>query len=313
MRGRILSLQAAVLLAIITAPAPAQDLNVSKRSGFASFDLSLAPTLTGSLDGHADLDLRWIDWLETRAEFGALNSQQSTSDAAGDSTRLTTTLSASVEVARVNQELLWRLLPIELDWLRLHAGAMARLVSIDEKRYGMSAGGASFYDVHSSTSYIKPLAVVGGGLDFGSFAAEADYEVSPWAVRERLSGTAIDSSGSTPTTTPFTGSDIGLESRIAGKARLDFGAVGVYGRGEYFRHIGYNRYVSGGVAKPYAYTTVDLLIGGGVKLGFLKISGASPYFGMTWVKRDFEPHEAASGGQASSSSTHWRVDFGLGL
>ncbi len=304
---------ASLLLAVCLVAAGAQDLDLNGRTKFATFDLSLAPTLTGSLDGRADATLNWLDWLQTLAELSALNNQQATSDSTGDSTRLTTTLSASVEVLRINQNLLWKILPFKLSWLELHAGALAKLVNIDEKRYGMDAAGAQFFDIQSTTRYIKPLVSVGGGLNFGLAKIEGIYEVSPLAVNESYSGTSIENGGSGVVNTPFSGSDIGLETRISGKAQFNLRAIGLYGTGEYFRHLGYNKYVASGVAKPYAYSTEDFLFGGGIKLNFLKLSGVSPYFGATWIQHQFNPISAASGGQIASSSEHWRLDFGFGL
>jgi hypothetical protein len=303
----------AFAVAAAVSAASAQDLNLGSKTKFAEFNLALAPTLTGSLDGRADLTLNWTDWLQTLAGVSALNSQDSTSGSSGDSTRLTTTLSGSVEALRINQNLLWKILPFKLRWLEFHAGALARLVDIEEKRFGMTLGPTAFYDLHSSTKYIKPMVSVGGGLNFGLVKLEGSYEVSPLAVKESLSGTSVESNGGAFTTTPFTGDDIGLETRITGEASLDFRALGLYGNAEYFRHLGYNKFVSGGTASPYAYSTVDLLVGGGVKLNFVKISGVSPYFGATWIQRDFEPLASLPGGQVPAINSHWRLDFGFGL
>lgn len=303
----------ALALAAFAALAGAQDLDLAGRTKFASFDLSLAPTLTGSLDGRADLSLNWLDWLQTEIGVSALNNQLSTSDSSGDSTRLTTTLSASVEAIRINQNIIWKILPFKLRWLELHAGILGRLVNIDEKRFGMDASGSAFYDIQTTTSYLKPLASVGGGLNLGMAKLEGTYEVSPVAVNESYSGKAIENGGSGIVATTFTGDDIGLETRISGKARLDLRAFGLYGSGEYFRHLGYNSYVASGVAKPYAYTTVDYLLGGGVKLNFIKLSGVSPYLGATWIQHRFEPNASLSGGQKTANSDHWRLDFGFGI
>ena len=81
----------ALALVILAVQAGAQNLGLSTASKFASFDLSLAPTVTGSLDSRATAQLNWLDGLQTRAELSALNRQEGQSDSSAESARLDTT------------------------------------------------------------------------------------------------------------------------------------------------------------------------------------------------------------------------------
>ena len=141
-------------------------------------------------------------------------------------------------------------------------------MSITEKLYGMDALYGDGFLRHriSTISYFKPLGSVGGGLDSGPLSSMDPMKCLPFPVTESLSGTTIESSAASPVTTHFTGDDIGYETRIAGKTRVSISALWYLWRGEYYRHLGYNQYVANGLAKPFAYTSVDLLFGGSLKL-----------------------------------------------
>ncbi|MCX7023810.1 MAG: hypothetical protein NT080_04230 [Spirochaetes bacterium] len=311
--GAIAPSVALALFAIFITPCIfAQEQASDPESRFAAFSLSLAPTATGSLDGAATATLTWLDWLQTGAEFSDVNSVIVISDASGDSTELVNTLGVTLEAVRVNQELLWKFLPFRLDWLRLNVGIIGRYVHIDDKSYGMDAAGDNFYKNESVTWYFKPLVAFGLGVRLGPVSLDGSYENSPVAIEEYLEGSSIQSSLGVPETVDFTGTDIGLETRLKGALDIDLGILALAGKGEWFRHIGYNRYVESGEAKPYAYETVDMLFGGGMRMKFLKISGVIPYVGASYALRTFDPLDSLSGGQKASEVSHWRLDIGFG-
>jgi hypothetical protein len=288
-----------------------QNIYKQSNTGFFSYGITIAPTSTGNLDGSAYGTISWNDWLQTELDFSLINEQTIISNGNANSTDLNSTTGLDLDVVRVNQNLLWKYVPFKLDWLKFHLGIIADYANINNKNYGIDSTGTNFYLNQTNTQYIKPLASIGAGVVYDGFQIDATYEVSPFAVNESISGSSIQNGGSGPTTTNFSGSDLGLETIFTGFISIDFDFLGLYGKGKYFQHLGYDDSVVNGSPTPYAYKTTETQLEGGVKLKFIKLSGIVPSIGVGYSTYSFTPNSNLSGNQIASTTNHWNLSIGF--
>lgn len=301
------------LIFIFILPLLAHSQNYEKDSniGIISYGILIAPTSTGTLDGSAFGIISWNDWLQTELDFSLVNEQTIISNGNANSTDLNSTTGLDLDVARINQNLFWKYLPFKLDWLKLHLSIIADYANINDKNYGIDSTGTNFYLNQTNTQYIKPLASIGTGVVYNGCQFDATYKVSPIAVNESISGSSIQNGGSGPTTTYFSGADLGLETIFTGFLSIDFDFLGLYCKGKYFRHLGYDDNVVNGNPIPYAYETTETQLESGVKLKFIKLSGIVPSIGVGYSIYSFTPNSNLSGNQIASTTNHWKMTIGF--
>lgn len=288
-----------------------QGWNSKTNISIFSYGISIAPTSTGTLDGSAYGTILWNDWLQTELDFSLVNEQTIIANGNANSTDIKSMTSLEMDVIGVNQNLLWKLMPFKLEWLKLHSSIIADYANINDKNYGIDSTGSNFYLNQNQTQYIKPLVSIGAGIVYNIFQFDATYEVSPIAVNESISGSSIQNGGSGATTTIFSGNDLGLETIFTGFISIDFDFLGLYGKGKYFQHLGYDDSVVNGIPTPYAYKTIETQLEGGVKLKFIKLSGIIPSIGIAYSTYAFTPNANLSGNEIASTTNHWSLTIGF--
>jgi hypothetical protein len=288
-----------------------ESFNSSMNNKLFSYGISIAPTSTGTLDGSAFGNISWNTWLQTELDFSLVNEQTIISNSNANSTDLNSTTSIELDVVRINQNLLWNILPFKIDWLKLHMSIIADYANINDKNYGIDSTGTNFYLNQTQTQYIKPLVSLGAGFVSNIFQFDATYEVSPLAINESISGSSIQNSATGPSTTNFSGNDLGLETHFLGDISIDLDKLGFYCKGKYSQHLGYNDNVVNGIPTPYAYETIETQIEGGIKLKFIKLSGIIPSIGIAYSTYAFTPNGNLSGNQISSTTNHWSLTLGF--
>lgn len=293
-RPRLVAFAAVSILALAARTASAQSP--------LSFDVSLAPNTSGTLEGSASLRLRWASFGESGLTFSASSFLEEYPEGGGTTTVIQSRKTLDLEVFRLPSDIL-ALRFGRTGGVSLSPVALVNGVMLDEDKYGEDTG--VVYYVGQRTIWAKPLLGADLKLSLGTASVEVYYRTSwPFTLREYLEGTANYST----VVTPFSVWDEGFETRLGGT--LSFRpAPGWTVRGgvDWVRHIGYSVAVAGGVATDFVYESQSLE--GSLTLTF-PVGERRPMVGVAYAYDAFLPVDAI---YDQKSYTNGRIRFLLGL
>ncbi len=271
-----------------------------------SFDLSLAPNTSGTLEGSASLRLKWASFGESGLQFSASSFLEEYPEGGGTTTVIQSRKTLDLEVFRLPSDVL------ALGFggsgrVSLSPVALVNGVILDEDKYGQGTVPAAYvYFVEQRSMWAKPLLGADLNIVLGSLAAEVYYRTSwPFTLKEYLEGTA---NYSTDGATPFSVWDEGFETRLGGTVSFR-PAPGWTIRGgvDWIRHIGYSVAVAGGIATDFVYESRSLE--GSLTLTF-PMGERRPMVGVAYAYDAFLPVDAI---YDQKSYTNGRIRFLLGL
>lgn len=268
-----------------------------------SFDLSLAPNTSGTLEGSASLRLRWAAFGESGLTFSASSFLEEYPEGGGTTTVIQSRKTLDLEVFRLPSDVL----ALSLGGsgrVSLSPVALVNGVILDEDKYGEGTG-YIFY-IAQRTMWAKPLLGADLNLGLGSVSAEMYYRTSwPFTLNEYLEGSA---NYSTNGITTYSVWDEGFETRLGGTVSFR-PAPGWTVRGgvDWIRHIGYSVAVAGGVATDFVYESQSLE--GSLTLAF-PVGERRPMIGVAYAYDAFLPVDAI---YDQKSYTNGRIRFLLGL
>ena len=266
-----------------------------------SFDVSLAPNTSGTLEGSASLRLQWAPFAETGLFFSSSGFLEEYPEGGGTTTVIRSQKTLDLEVFR---------LPSDLLALRFGNGGRVSLspvalvngVILDEDKYGEDTG--VVYYIGQRTLWAKPLLGADLGFAAGAVSAEVYYRTSwPLKLNEYLDGSANYNS----VETDFSVWDEGFETRLGGQAAFRL-APGWTLRGgvDWIRHIGHSVAVAAGVATDFVYESQSLE--GSLTLTF-PVGDRRPMVGLAYARDAFRPLELFS----TEPYTNSRLRFLFGL
>ncbi len=271
-----------------------------------SFDVSLAPNTSGTLEGSASLRLKWASFGESGLLFASSGFLEEYPEGGGTTTVIQSRKTLDFEVFRLPSDVL-ALRFGGSGRVSLSPVALVNGVILDEDKYGQGTVPAAYvYYVEQRTLWAKPLLGADFYLALGPVSAEAYYRTSwPFTLKEYLEGTAYYS---TTGSEDYAVWDEGFETRLGGTIAFR-PAPGWTIRGgvDWVRHIGYSVAVVLGSAEDFVYESQSLE--GSLTLTF-PVGERRPLIGIAYAYDAFLPVDAI---YDQKSFTNGRIRFLLGL
>mgnify|MGYP000993613175 FL=1 len=302
MKAPSVRLSAALVLALLSLATP-----FAFAQSPLSFDLSLAPNTSGTLEGSASLRLRWAAFGESGLTFSASSFLEEYPEGGGTTTVIQSRKTLDLEVFRLPSDVL-ALRFGRTGGVSLSPVALVNGVVLDEDKYGEGTG-YIFY-IAQRTMWAKPLLGADLNLGLGSVSAEMYYRTSwPFTLNEYLEGSA---NYSTNGITTYSVWDEGFETRLGGTVSFR-PAPGWTVRGgvDWVRHIGHSVANSSLIippAPPPEFVYESQILEGSVTLTF-PLGERRPMVGLAYARDAFRPLELFS----VEPYTNSRFRFLLGL
>jgi hypothetical protein len=283
----------------------------SAASKFYDFSIVLSPNTDGLVDSRAEINIFWTPWIDTSASFTSESFSQALTSGNDSSNIITSTKRINLQPFRINQELLWNILGLRLDFLTFNLGIIGKGVWINSNEYGYKESTTTdyFYIEKSDLTYFKPLVVFSTGLRIYFITLEGYGEVTPIPVSEHSEGSYLNSI--TNAKENFTIDDIGFESNYGVKLSIYLGLIDIGFKFNILRHIGYSQKYFQGIFNTYPYESNDLNYSIFCQLGFLNFNGNTPYIGVSLSQHIFIPVKQY--GLESFKNEKYSVDLGFQL
>lgn len=295
------TLAALLILAVAAGAASAQSP--------LSFDVSLAPNTSGTLEGSASLRLKWASFGESGLQFSASSFLEEYPEGGGTTTVIQSRKTLDLEVFRLPSDVL------ALGFggsgrVSLSPVALVNGVILDEDKYGEGTG--YVYYIAQRTMWAKPLLGADLNLGLGSVSAEVYYRTSwPFTLKEFLEGSANYSTNGISTYSVW---DEGFETRLGGTVSFR-PAPGWTVRGgvDWVRHIGHSVANSSLIippAPPPEFVYESQILEGSVTLTF-PLGERRPMIGVAYARDAFRPLELFS--VEPYTNSRFRLLLGLEL
>lgn len=269
---------------------------INLHAKFIDTYVELSPNTEGFLEGYADINFNWWEYLYSGASYTSFNFSAVEGDSNSSSTVQTSKKEYTFTFLKTSPGTLSTLLDklIGIRFLDGHIGIIGRMVDKDVYTYGVEdyTTNTFFYQDFSHTRYFKPLLNFGASIILGPFTLTFDGEYSPFSINEYVNG--YYSSSITNQKQFYQTADIGYESRYTGTVELAFESWITIGlEFEYYRHLGYTSGFKGTSSLIYVSEVIDYTYSAWFELDFLKykldLIEQVPVIGLSYIQHQFNP------------------------
>jgi len=171
----------------------AQDIRSEEQNNepFIQFDFRMAPTSQGALEGFADLNFLWWDYLSSGVSFTATNFTSVYDEYGGSTTTIDSNKVLNIKVIKTRDDLL-KLSWAENSYICFNAGISTAISWLNQKKYGhgeiLPVPGIFAYFSNQDVFSIKPTAHAELEIAFDTVIIQGYGTVSPLSIIEQTEG-----------------------------------------------------------------------------------------------------------------------------